>query len=285
MSGLAYGIGAFALWGLSPLYWRLLAGVPAGEILLHRVVWSALLLALFMRGRVDALRRAAGSVRGALALAGTAALIGFNWYLNIWAIEQRRLLDASLGYYINPLLSVIMGALFLRERLRRPQLLAFVLAAAGVAVIVRAHGHLPLLALSLAFSFALYGLLRKLSPVEALTGLAAETFLLALPAAAALALRDGGHFGPSEPRLSLLLIGGAAVTAVPLLWFIEAARRLDLKTVGFLQFLSPSIQFALAVTLFREPLSPSMLAAFALIWAAVALYAFDAAVLTGSPRK
>ena len=271
--GLLYGLGAFGLWGVSPLYWHLLDRVPAGEILLHRIVWSAVFLSLLMRGRWPELWALGGRHRTAAALAASGALIGVNWYLYIWAIQERRVLDSSLGYYINPLLSVALGAAFLGERMRRLQGVAFALAAAGVAVLVRAHGHMPVLALALAGTFALYGLLRKLAPVDALIGLAAETFLLAGPSLALLLVLPGGTH--DAPTLALLA-GGAAVTALPLLWFVEAVKRLSLKTIGFLQFLSPTLQFLLAVLVFKEPLPPARLAAFALIWTAVTLYTADA---------
>lgn len=273
-SGLLYGLGAFGLWGLSPLYWHLLDRVPVPLILAHRIVWSAVFLAFLMRGRWTALREALGRPRTAAALAATTSLIGLNWSLYIWAIQNNRVLDSSLGYYVNPLLSVLLGAFVLGERLRPAQAAAFALAAAGVAVLVKAHGHLPLLALSLACSFALYGLLRKLAPVDALAGLTAETFALAAPSLAFLLYRPAGP--AAEPGMLLLLAGGAAVTALPLLWFVEAAKRLSLKTIGFLQFTSPTLQFLLAVLVYREPLPPARLAAFGFIWAAVALYTADA---------
>jgi chloramphenicol-sensitive protein RarD len=276
--GLAYAAGAFGLWGLGPLYWRQLAHVPAFEILLHRVVWSALFLLFVMRGRWTDLRRAAGKPRTAALLVATTLLIGVNWYLFIKAIEDRRVLDASLGYYINPLVSVTLGVVVLEERMRRLQGAAAVLALAGVLWLVKAHGSLPWLSLALAGTFALYALLRKVSHADALVGLSFETFVLAGPACLGLLwLAVHGH-SPPDARTWLLLAGGAGVTAVPLLWFVEAARRLDLKTMGFLQFLSPTLQFLIAVLAFGEPLSGARLLSFALIWAAVGLYCADAAL-------
>ncbi|MCR4295126.1 MAG: EamA family transporter RarD [Elusimicrobia bacterium] len=276
--GLLYALGAFGLWGVSPVYWRLLSHVPAHEILLHRVAWSALFLAFVTRGRWAELRAAARRPRTAATLLATTVLIGANWYLYIRAIEDRRVLDSSLGYYINPLVSVALGVVVLGERMRRLQAAAAVLALAGVLWLVKAHGHLPWLSLALAGTFASYGLLRKTAPVDALVGLTLETFALAVPSLAALLwLAAGGH-APPDARTWLLLAGGAAVTAVPLLWFVEAARRLDLKTMGFLQFSSPTLQFLIAVFAFGEPLPLERLLSFALIWAAVALYCADAAL-------
>ncbi len=276
--GAAYAIGAFGLWGLSPLYWRLLAHVPAHEILMHRVVWSALFLAFVMRGRWPDLRAAAGRPRTAWLLLGSTFLIGLNWYLYIKGVADHRVLDTSLGYYINPLVSMALGVIVLGERLRGLQAAAAALAAAGVLWIVQTHGHLPWLSLSLALTFALYGLLRKVSHADALVGLSFETFVLTVPSALGLIwLALHGH-APADARTWMLLAGGAGVTAVPLLWFVEAARRLDLKTMGFLQFLSPTLQFLIAVLAFGEALSRERLLSFVLIWAAVALYCGDAAL-------
>jgi chloramphenicol-sensitive protein RarD len=276
--GLAYAAGAFGLWGLGPLYWRQLAHVPAFEILLHRIAWSALFLVFVMRGRWSDLRRAAGKPRTAALLLATTALIGVNWYIFIKAIEDRRVLDASLGYYINPLVNVALGVVVLGERMRRLQAAAAVLALAGVLWLVKAHGHLPWLSLALAGTFALYALLRKISHADALVGLSFETFVLAGPAVVGLLWLAGRGRTPPDARTWLLLAGGAGVTAVPLLWFVEAARRLDLKTMGFLQFLSPTLQFLIAVLAFGEPLPRARLLSFALIWAAVGLYCADAAL-------
>lgn len=276
--GAAYAAGAFGVWGLSPLYWRLLHEVPAGEILMHRISWSALFLAFVMRGRWKDLRAAAARPRTAALLLGSTALIGANWYLYIRGIEDRRVLDTSLGYYINPLVSMTLGVVVLGERLRGLQAAAAALALAGVLWVVKAHGHLPWLSLALALTFSLYALLRKISRADALTGLSFETFALTVPSVLGLLWLGAHGRAPASPRLWLLLAGSAAVTALPLLWFVEAARRLDLKTMGFLQFLSPTLQFLIAVLAFGEPLSRDRLHSFMLIWAAVALYCGDAAL-------
>jgi len=276
--GLLYALGAFGLWGVSPVYWRLMAHVPAHEILLHRIAWSAFFLAFMTRNRWGDLKRAARAPRIAGTLLATTALIGLNWYLYIKAIEDHRVLDTSLGYYINPLVSVALGVAVLGERMRRLQAAAAILALAGVLWLVIAHGSLPWLSLVLAFTFASYGILRKTAAVDALVGLAFETFVLTVPALLALIwLASRGRL-PPDARTWLLLVGGAGMTAVPLLWFVEAARRLDLKTMGFLQFTSPTLQFLIAVFAFGEPLPRTRLLSFALIWAAVGLYCVDAAL-------
>ena len=282
--GVLFALGAFGLWGLSPLYWRLLAHVPAVEILLHRIAWSAFFLAFVTRDRWGDLRRAAGNRRTAATLLATTALIGLNWFLYIKAIEDHRVLDTSLGYYINPLVSVAFGVVLLGERMRRLQAAAGVLAACGVLWLVKVHGHLPWLSLTLAVTFALYGLLRKTAPVDALLGLAFETFALTVPAVLGLLWLARINRAPPDARTWLLLMGGAGMTAVPLLWFVEAARRLDLKTMGFLQFLSPTLQFLIATLAFGEPLSRGRLVSFALIWAGVGLYFADAALRPSRAR-
>lgn len=274
--GLAYAVGAFGLWGMSPLYWRLLAHVPALEIIMYRVVWSALLLAVVLRGRWGELGRAVRSPRAVATLLATTALIGANWYLYIKSIEDHRVLDTSLGYYINPLLSVALGVFVLKERMSALQAAAAALALAGVLWVVKAHGHLPWLSLTLAFTFALYGLLRKVAPVPAVVGLSFETFLLSVPAGLGLLWLSRHGRAPHDARTLVLLAGGAGVTAVPLLWFVEGARRLDLKTMGFLQFLAPTLQFLIAVLAFGEPMPRERLFSFVLIWAAVSLYCADA---------
>lgn len=275
-AGVLYALGAFGLWGLSPLYWRQLHHVPASQILMHRIVWSAVFLAFVARARLGELRRVASSPRVALTLLATTALIGVNWYLYIRAIEDRRVLDTSLGYYINPLVNVALGVVVLGERMRRLQTAAALLALAGVAWIVRAHGSLPWLSLTLATTFSLYALLRKRAAVDALAGLAFETFALTVPCAVGLLWLASRGVVPPDARTWFLLAGGAGVTALPLLWFVEAARRLDLKTMGFLQFVSPTLQFLIAVFVFGEALPRERLLSFALIWAGVAVYCADA---------
>lgn len=285
--GAACALGGFLIWGLSPLYWRLLDAVPAEEAVLHRILWSALAMAALQawRGKLGETRRLLGSRRSALALAATTVLIACNWYLYVKAVADRRVLDASLGYFINPLLNVTLGVLVLGERLRPLQGLAVLLAAAGVALETKLHGSLPWLSLFLAGTFALYGLLRKLVPVDSLSAVTVETALLAPLCLLGLLLLPGaGHFGPSAPGLSLLLVGSVAVTAAPLVLFAEGARRLNLKTVGFLQFSSPSVKFLVATLAFGEPVA-GRLPAFGLIWAAVALYTANVAFSSVSAER
>lgn len=280
MAGLAYALGAYLVWGLAPVWFKALRAVPPLEILSHRVAWSVALLApaLALSGGFGELARALASRRALLTLCATTVLISANWLLYIWAVNTGHLLEASLGYFVNPLVNVLLGVLFLREVLSRPQALAVALAGAGVLWLVVGYGRFPWISLTLATTFGLYGLLRKSAGVGALAGLFAETALLA-PAAilylGARAAAGTGAFGGGW-RVSLLLSAAGVITAVPLVWFGVAVRRLRLSTMGFLQYLAPSLQFALAVWAYREPFTRSHLVTFAFIWTSLGLYSWDA---------
>ncbi len=273
-------MGAYALWGVGPLYWRLLRGVSPMEILAHRTVWGLVAYALlsFALGVGPAILAAARSRRTLLALGAAGALLAVNWGVFIYAIATDRLLQASLGYFINPLLSVVLGALVLRERLRPLQKLATGLAALGVLQVALQAGGNLWIALTLAGTFGIYSMVRKLAAVEALAGSTLETAFMApfgLLWLLWLAQDGSGSFGVAGPRLSLLLAGAGVLTALPLVWFTAAARRLPLSSLGFLQFLSPSIQFLMAVFLFHEPVRPADIGAFACIWAGLAVFVVD----------
>ncbi len=222
--------------------------------------------------------RAIADRRRAATFAATTALISCNWILYIWAVNGGHVLEASLGYFVNPLVNVLLGVVFLREALNRRQALAVGLAAAGVAWLVASHGRFPWISLTLAGTFGLYGLLRKKAGIDAVTGLLVETALLA-PLATAwlvwLAARGEEHFG-SSLDLSALLLAAGVVTAVPLVWFAVGVHRLRLSTMGILQYVAPTLQFALAVGLYREPFAPAQAVTFALVWASLALYTADA---------
>ena len=277
--GIASAVTAFLLWGLFPLYWKLLAAVPSLEVVAHRTAWGFASVALWVTLRRRwTLALAAARPRTLLALSGSAVLIGLNWLLFIWAVAHDHVVEASLGYYINPLISVVLGVLVLRERLGRAQLAAVALAGAGVLVLTLGHGRFPWIAFALAISFALYGLVRKTVAADAVTGLLWETGLLT-PAAVALLLvlasRGAGAFAHAPPLTSALLALGGAVTAVPLVLFAQGARALPLSTLGLIQYLAPSLQFLLAVAVFGEPFTPAHLLAFGCIWSALALLSWD----------
>jgi chloramphenicol-sensitive protein RarD len=279
-AGTVAAVLAFLLWGLFPLSWKMLAAVPAVEVVAHRTAWGFVVAAAWvtLRGRwKDA--RAVASRPGTIArLAGSAVLIAVNWLLYVWAVVHDHVVEASLGYFINPLVNVLLGVLVLGERLSRAQRVAVALAAAGVAVLTAGHGRLPWIALALAVSFGLYGLARKTVGADPVVGLLWETGLMAPLAAGwllSLEARGSGAFGAAHPGPSALLALGGAVTAVPLVLFAQGARSLPLSTVGLLQYLSPSIQFLLAVLVFREPFTAAHAATFACIWAALAVLTWD----------
>lgn len=280
-AGAAAALGAFLSWGLIPIFFKQLGAVAAFEIIAHRVVWSCLFL-----GAVAALLRGRRTVRALLAdgrvvrrLGLTAMLIGTNWTLYVWAVNTDRLLETSLGYFITPLVNVLLGVAFLGERLRPLQWVAVACAAAGVTVAVLGHGALPWIALSLAVTFGFYGLVRKTTPVDAVSGLLAETSLL-FPLAAGFLLWAGltgrGAFLAGDGTRDFLLVLAGPLTAVPMLMFAVGARGLRLATLGFFQYLSPSCTFLLGVYVYGEPFELARQVTFALVWTGLAIYSFDA---------
>jgi chloramphenicol-sensitive protein RarD len=275
--GLAQGVVAYVLWGLVAAYWKLLAGVDAVELIAHRAVWGLAAFGAFVviAGRGRALAAALRDRRLVATMALSALLLAVNWTVFVAATTSGHLLDASLGYFINPLVSIALGTLVLRERLRRLQGAAIALAAIGVAVLTWQAGRVPWIALVLAGSFGTYGLVRKTARVDALLGSTIETLLLAPLAACYLAARGGGVLVHADLARAALLVGTGVVTAVPLVLFTSAARRLPLSTVGFLQYLAPTGQFLLAVLAFGEPLAHDRLIAFAWIWAGLAVFSAD----------
>ena len=278
--GVIYAGAAFLIWGLAAMYWKELRSVPPLEIIAHRVAWSFLfLLPLIVLQRewadfVAILK----NPRMILILLSSAILVGANWLLYVWAVNNNHLLQASLGYYINPLVNVLLGMVFLKERLRRPQVIAVLLAAAGVLYLTVQYGQFPWIAISLALSFGLYGLIRKVAPASSLVGLTVETLLLSLPAIGYLIYLDiqgtGSVFRVSL-NLDLLLIGCAPLTAVPLLFFTAGAKRLYLSTLGLMQYIGPSGMFLLAVFYYNEPFSTAQVWTFVMIWTALAVYSTD----------
>lgn len=287
--GIAYGISAYLMWGCFPLFFALFNGVPAYEILVHRIIWSCLFLALV----ITVVRRWA-PVRDALAhpkrlglVLGCAVLIGLNWGVYIYAIETRHVLQASLGYFLTPLINVALGMLILRERMAPLQGVAVGLAIVGILVQLVLLGTLPWIAVVLALSFGTYGLLRKQVLLDGLSGLFVETLLLlplALLALAALGQMELSHF-TQDARTLVLLVTSGVVTAIPLLAFAGAARRLRLATLGFLMYINPSMQFLIAVFVFKESISAVQLGSFALIWLALVLYSWSAWRTLQSARK
>ncbi len=279
-SGFAAALGAFALWGLFPMYWKLLDQVPAMQIMAHRLFWCFLFVAgyLGLRQGWRWLPPILAQRRLLAMLCCSAVIIGGNWFLYIWAVVSDHIVETSLGYFINPLVNVLLATLVFRERLNPRQWLAIGLAALGVAYLTWEYGRLPWIALCLALSFASYGVIRKLAVVDSIPGLAVESGILA-PIAAAyllwLALQGQGEFGHLGPGTDLLLILGGLVTAVPLILFAYGARRIPFATVGILQYLAPTLQLLSGVLVFGEPFTTAQALGFACIWAGLAVYAAD----------
>lgn len=278
-TGLIAAALSYALWGLFPLYFHQVADVPALEIVLHRSVWSLafVLLVLAWQRRWAWLADVVRQPRTLAVFAASALLLSSNWLVYVWAVNNGRVMEASLGYFINPLVNVALGVMFLHERLRPAQRGALALAALGVAWLTWTAGVPPWIALALAFSFGFYGLLRKTAPLGALEGLALETALLAplaIPALMWLSLHGGALNGADAATWAWLLFAGP-LTAIPLLLFAFGARRVTMATLGLLQYLAPSIQFGLALWVFHEPLRHERLLGFALIWVALAIYSAE----------
>jgi chloramphenicol-sensitive protein RarD len=273
-------VGAYFAWGLLPVYWKALSGVPAPQLLGHRVVWSfiflaALLLAL-RRGR--AFLSAAASPRLLLPYGAASLFLAINWLTYVWAVNAGYIVETSLGYFINPLLSMLLGMVLLHERLRPFQWIPVGLAAAGMLYLAFAYGYFPWIGLTLAFSFGIYGYLQKAAPLGSLYSLTLETAILFLPAAvylAAAGASGSGAFLHTAPESNLLLIGTGVITAVPLLMFTAAAQRITLFLIGILQYITPTMYFLLGVLIYGEPLTPERLTGFAIIWLALILFAVE----------
>ena len=280
-SGLPYAALAFVAWGLYPLYFLKIASVPPLEVVLQRSVWSLVfvLVLLALLRRWDWLRPLAAQPRRLGLFALSALLLSVNWLVYVWAVQNGHVIEASLGYFINPLVNVLLGVLVLRERLRRAQWLAVALAAAGVLWLTLHTGRLPWIALALACSFGLYGLMRKTAPLGAIEGFALETLLLAPVVVPALAwwtfARHGVLAQGDAAQIGWILLSGP-LTAVPLLLFAAGARRMKLATLGLVQYLAPTIQLLLGVWVFHEPFDGARLVGFAFIWAALAIVSADA---------
>lgn len=284
-SGIFYALGANLCWSLFSIYFKALESIAPLEILLHRMVWSLLFIAglLVVIGRRDWLRPALKSRRNLSTFVCSAALLAINWFLYIWAVNVGRVVDASLGYFINPLVNVLLGVLFLHECLRPGQWIAIAIAMAGVLWFTLKLGELPWISLMLAFSFGAYGLIRKTASLGAIEGLAMETLLLfPLAATALLWLISQGQSGfvEASPGIRTLLVLAGPVTSIPLLLFAAGARRLTLTQLGLLQYINPTIQLMLGVWLWHEPFSPARLAGFALIWSALLIYTIEGFVVS-----
>ena len=287
MSGLWYGVAAYSLWGLLTLYWRLFPNVPAIQVLCHRIVWSFVVLAAVIaatwRERRPAVQSVTARVVAVYALA--AVLIGVNWFLYVYSVNNGFIVESSLGYFITPLVNVLMGVVVFRERLRQMQWVAVAFAFSGVVWLTLAYGTLPWIGLALAGSFGSYGLVKKAAPLPSLEGLTVETAVLLVPAALYLVALHGngtGAFMRAGTATDLLLIAGGIVTVVPLLLFATAVRRIPLSVVGILQYIAPTIQIVLGVFACQEPFTRTQLTGFGLVWLGLVIFTLDGMRLRSS---
>ena len=279
--GIGAALGAYLIWGVSVIFFKYLKTVPAGEVIAHRIIWSALFtgLYLFWRGRFGEIRQALGLRKTALTLAATSILIRLNWGIFVWAVAHARIVEAALGYFMLPLISVAIGFVLLGEKLNRAQMVAVTLALIAVAAQTYGLGLLPWVSVTLSLLFAIYGFARKQVSVGSSPGLFIEVLLLTLPALgylAFLAAISKSHFLTDGPQISILLILTGPITAIPLILFAEAVRRLRLVTVGLIFYIAPTVQFLVGTLIYGEPVSGFRLATFILIWIALAIIATDA---------
>jgi len=275
--GILNGIAAYALWGFFPIYWKLLQQVSALQVIGHRIAWSFILLIAFilLTKQWKDFRSAAltSKTLGIYAVAGV--LLTINWLVYVWGVNTGFIVETSLGYFINPLLSVLLGVIFLRERLRSAQWIPVGLAAAGVIYLTLAYGRLPWIALTLAFTFGFYGFVKKLAPLGSLYGLTLETgivFPIALIYLAVVELTGVGAFLHDGALIDLLLIGAGVVTTIPLLMFASAAKQIPLTVVGILQYIAPTLQFLIGVFIYGEPFDQARLVGFGLVWLALIIF-------------
>ena len=288
--GVLYGIGAYMLWGFFPIYWKFLHDVPALQVIGHRIGWSFILLIVYvaLTKQWNDFRSVAFKPKTIGIYAIASVLLSFNWLIYVWGVNAGFILETSLGYFINPLLSVLLGVIFLRERLRPMQWIPVRLAALGVAYLTFAYGRLPWIALSLAFTFGFYGFVKKLSPLGSLYGLTLETgivFPVALLYIMFVGFTGSGAFLGSGLKIDLFLIGAGAVTTIPLLMFASAAKQIPLTIVGLLQYIAPTLQFLIGVFVYKEVFDLAHFIGFAIVWVALIVFALESYFANRTPAQ
>lgn len=288
--GTLYAIGAYGLWGVFPIYWKLIQTVPALEIIGHRIVWTFVFLVLVLTLTKDwnTLKKASRERKTVLTFCLSASLLCINWLVYVYGVNNGFIVETSLGYFINPLVSMLLGIVFLRERLRPGQWLPVGLAFLGVLYLTVSYGALPWIALTLAFSFGTYGLIRKTAPLGSIHGLALETGLMSLLALPYLALLESSRqaaFGHQTSLTTILLLLAGVATGVPLLLFGAAARRIQLSSLGFIQYIAPSTQFLIGVLIYGEDFSQDRVIGFSLIWLALLIYSLEGVTARRKEKK
>jgi chloramphenicol-sensitive protein RarD len=286
--GILHAFGAYFIWGLVPIYWKLLKNIPATQLIGHRIVWSFLLLALilFITRKWSELRGSVSDRRIILIYFVAAVLCGFNWFIYVWAVTAGFIVESSLGYFINPLLSVLLGVLFLRERLRLFQWVSVGLAGTGVIYLTMIYGRLPWIALSLAFTFGFYGLAKKLAPLSSANGLTLETGMLFIPGLLFLVYQNHagtGAFLHMGFGSDLLMAGAGFITTIPLLMFASAAQRIPLTTIGVMQYMTPTLQFLLGVLVYKEPFNSRQAIGFGIVWVGLIVFCLESLISHRTP--
>lgn len=288
--GVLFAISAYVMWGFFPVYWKLLKHIPALQLLGHRIGWSFILLVvvLIVTRRWADFRRAIASPRIQRSYLVAAILIGVNWFTYVWAVNAGFIVETSLGYFINPLVSVLLGVVILKEQIRPWQWVAIGIAAVGVLYLTISYGSLPWIALTLAFSFGFYGLAKKTAPLNAIQGLALETGILFLPSVGWLAFSDltgDGAFLHTGWTSDLLMIGAGIVTAIPLLMFASAAKMIPLSMVGILQYIAPTIQLIIGVVVFNESFTSTRVIGFSIVWLALVIFGIEGWIVRRSAKR
>ena len=288
--GIWYGVGAYVLWGFFPIYWKFLHSVPALQVIGHRIGWSFILLAVYVlvTKQWQDFRSVAFKAKTVGIYSIAAVLLSINWLIYVWGVNAGFIVETSLGYFINPLLSVLLGVIFLRERLRSLQWIPVGLAAVGVVYLTFVYGRLPWIALSLAFSFGFYGFVKKLSPLGSLYGLTLETgivFPIALIYLAIVGVNGSGAFLKTGILVDVFLIGAGVVTTIPLLMFASAAKQIPLTIVGLLQYIAPTLQFLIGVFVYKEAFDLAHFIGFAIVWVALIIFAAESYFAKRAPLE
>lgn len=278
--GIWYALGAYVSWGMLPVYWKLLHHVSALQVISHRILWSftSLIIVIILTNRWTSFHSKIFEWKIFCLYSLAALLIGLNWLIYVWAVNAGHIVETSLGYFINPLISVALGVLFLHERLRRIQWISISLATAGVLFLAIVNGSIPWIALALSFSFAFYGLIKKIAPLGSLNGLALETGILLIPVLSYLLISDlngTGAFLQKDALTDILLIGSGIVTAIPMLMFASATQRIPLSLVGILQYIAPTMQFLIGIFIYRESFSNTQFIGYTLVWIALLLFGVE----------
>lgn len=282
-SGIVYAIMAYLLWGFFPIFWKVIKFIPPYEILCHRIIWSFVFLSVILTYKKNWkwLKEVFSQKKTLMIYTVSSLLLALNWMLYVWAVNSGYIIEASLGYFINPLFSIFLGVVFLKERPRKWQWIAFGIAGIGVLYLTFVHGSLPWIGLSLAFTFGIYGLLRKTDSLNSIEGLTMSTMMLFIPALIFLLFREFsgiGSFGHIDLKFNLMLIMAGFVTSLPLIFFASAAKRIALSSLGILQYIAPILQFCVGYFLYKESLDPNKLIGFVFVWIALMIYTAESII-------